>query len=276
VIQVTISADGRRALSGSVDGSMRLWDLESGDEMRSFQGYPEGVGVFSVAFSPDGRTALSGPYSDGNPVILWNLESGEIIHNIGEDSATTLLFNPDGRTAYVSVGSGPGLYDLETGQEIRRYSADCCTGFAIHPDGRTAFVVDNGDRILREWDLETDREIRGFGEHKGNRTRVALNPDGRTMLSSGFDGTLFLWDLETGQEIRRFASYDNGFIMDIAISPDGHTALVPGTNGAAILWRLDLPSSLDEVREWIAANRYVRELTCEERETYRIEPLCEE
>jgi WD40 repeat protein len=134
--------------------------------------------------------------------------------------------------------------------------------------------VGNYDRILREWDLETDQEIRAFGEHKGFRTRVALNPDGRTMLSSGWDGTLFLWDLETGQLIRRFASYENGFIMDIAISPDGRSALVSGTNSAVILWRLDLPSSLDGVREWVTANRYVRELTCEERETYRIKPLC--
>jgi WD40 repeat protein len=260
-----------------MDGSMRLWDLGSGDEMRSFWGYPEGVGLFSVAFSPDGHTALSGPVAVGNPIILWDLKSGEIIHSIDlppDANSTALFFNPDGRTAYGS--EGPTLYDLETGQAIRRYSSDCCTGFAIHPDGRTAFVVGNADRILREWNLETDREVRVFGEHKGNRTRVALNPDVRTMLSSGFDGTLFLWDLEAGNEIRRFASYDNGFILDIAVSPDGRTALVPGSNGAAILWRLDLPADLDEVHGWIEANRFVRELTCEERETYRIEPLCEE
>jgi WD40 repeat protein/class 3 adenylate cyclase/energy-coupling factor transporter ATP-binding protein EcfA2 len=277
VLHVAISSDGRRALSGAGDATMRLWDLESGREIRSFKGYPDEVGVFCVAISPDGRTALSGSLTNDS-MILWDLESGEMIHRfVTGENFTTLLFNPDGRTAF--VGSvGLQLFDLDTGREIRRVSddADCCTDFAIHPDGRTAFVVGNYDRILREWDLENDREIRAFGEHNGFRTRVALNPDGRTMLSSGWDGTLFLWDLETGQLIRRFASYENGFIMDIAISPDGRAALVSGTNSAVILWRLDLPSSADGVREWIATNRYVRELTCEERETYRITPLCDQ
>ena len=53
-------------------------------------------------------------------------------------------------------------------------------------------------------------------------------------------------------------------------------AITPGGGGTAILWDLSLPVDMDEVCAWIEANRYVRELTCEERETYRIEPLCEE
>jgi WD40 repeat protein len=278
VLSIAIGPDGRRMLSGSFDGSVRLWDLESGDVIHHVPAYPGGA-VFALAFSPDGRTGLSGPYAGGNDVVLWDLESGEAIHRFaaGDDNCTTLFYNPDGRTAYAAM-NGLTLLDLETGQEIHRFASTeyCSTGFAIHPDGRTAFMVSNDDRILREWDLENDREIRVFGEHSGARTRVAITPDGRYLLSSGFDGTLFLWDVETGREIRRYKSDDIGMVFDIDISPDGRTALVPGVNSAVVLLRLDLPIVLEDVREWIAANRYVRELTCEERETYRIEPLCEE
>ena len=52
-------------------------------------------------------------------------------------------------------------------------------------------------------------------------------------------------------------------------------AITPGGSGTAILWDLSLPAEMDDVHDWIDDNRYVRELTCEERDLYRIEPLCE-
>jgi WD40 repeat protein len=128
-----------------------------------------------------------------------------------------------------------------------------------------------------EWDLEADREIRAFGQHPGIRTRVEVAPDGRLILISAFNyegGILSLWDLETGLEIRRFSG-DGLCCFDIDMSPDGSMAITPGGGGTAILWDLTLPVEMDEVRDWIDDNRFVRELSCEERNLYRIEPLCE-
>jgi WD40 repeat protein len=87
-------------------------------------------------------------------------------------------------------------------------------------------------------------------------------------------GTLSLWDLESGQEIRRFEA-DGFCCFDIDMSPDGTMAISPGGGGTAILWDLTLPVEAEDVRDWIDQNRYVRDLSCEERELYRIEPLCE-
>jgi WD40 repeat protein len=84
-----------------------------------------------------------------------------------------------------------------------------------------------------------------------------------------------LWDLETGELIRRFKDPHTGAVFDSAMSPDGRTGLVGSSAQTIIQWQLAAPS-LDELLDWVAANRYVRELTCEERDLYRIEPLCEE
>jgi WD40 repeat protein len=90
-----------------------------------------------------------------------------------------------------------------------------------------------------------------------------------------FNGSILsLWDLETGQEIRRFSG-DGLCCLDIDMSPDGSMAITPAGSGTAILWDLSLPAEMDEVRDWIDDNRYVRELSCEERDLYLIEPLCE-
>jgi WD40 repeat protein len=81
--------------------------------------------------------------------------------------------------------------------------------------------------------------------------------------------------VQSGEEIYRFQGHDADFIFDIAISPDGQSALSCGTDQTIIHWQLTIPSE-EELFDWITANRRVRELTCEERALYQIEPLCEE
>ena len=225
-----------------MDSQIILWDLEKGTEIRRFLG-TEGV-IWALAVSPDGRTALSG--ADDRVMIWWNLETGEEINRFAGHEEETI------------------------------------TGVAFSPDSKRALSGD-GRGLVIEWDLEKGEEIQRFVAHKGTsnvgRTRVAYLPDtltgtsGLTALTSGWDGTLALWNLQTGEEIHRFRGHDTDFVFDIAINPGGNTALSCGTDQTIIQWQLDIPS-LEDLQDWIAANRYVRELTCDERELYQIEPLC--
>lgn len=150
------------------------------------------------------------------------------------------------------------------------------SGVAYSPDGTRALSGDTQGPII-EWNLDTGEEIQRFSGHSGTgyigRTRVAYLPDGQTAISSGWDGTVALWDLESGRELHRFRGHQADFIFDIAVSPDGSRALSCATDQMVIEWDLDLPT-LDELLEWIDANRFIRDLTCSERELYQIEPLC--
>jgi len=106
--------------------------------------------------------------------------------------------------------------------------------------------------------------------------RVEVSSDGRLLMISaatGAEGIISLWDLETGQEIRRFSD-DSICCVDIDMSTDGSMAITPAGGGTAILWDLSLPVEIEDVRDWIDSNRYVRELSCAERDHYRIEPFC--
>ena len=275
---ITVSADGKTALSGSFDGTLRLWDLENLTEIRTIQAH-QGQ-IFAAAISPDGKTAISGTMTTGqNPddgIAVWNLETGEaLFREPTEVNATIVLFSPDSQTAYFD-GNRFTQFDVQQSEIITRYSelGLCCSGAALHPDGRSVFIIDNADTIIREWSLETDQLIRLIGEaHGGNHSRIEITPDGNRLFSSGTLGNLYLWDLKTGEELYRFNSSE--ITADIDISPDGRYGISAGTNNTAILWNLDLPVEPDEVIAWIAANRYARELTCEERATYSIEPLCD-
>ena len=68
-----MTADGRRAVSASADKTLKVWDLESGAELRTLAGHSDWVN--GVAVTADGRRAVSA--SDDNTLKVWDLESGE-------------------------------------------------------------------------------------------------------------------------------------------------------------------------------------------------------
>ena len=87
---VAFSPDGRSVLAGSLDDTVRLWDLATGDVLRTFKGS-------SITFSPDGSNVLSG---SGNTVKLWELSNGQLIRTFEGHSGfvVSVAFSPDGRT----------------------------------------------------------------------------------------------------------------------------------------------------------------------------------
>ena len=103
---------------------------------------------------------------------------------------------------------------------------------------------------------------------------ASFGPDGRRALLCDQGGAAILWDLESGSPLGRFTAPQAGPTQACALSPDGQVGAISAGN-EIILWQIMTPT-LDELLDWIEENRYVRDLTCQEREIYRIEPLCEE
>jgi len=84
---------------------------------------------------------------------------------------------------------------------------------------------------------------------------------------------VILWDLATGQQVRRYIGH-NGAVYSVAFRPDGGAVVSGSADTRVAVWRID--SSLGALIDWTYANRYVRDITCAEREQYRVEPLCDE
>jgi WD40 repeat protein len=166
------------------------------------------------------------------------------------------------------------LVDLAVpGERLLRMDAmPGASGLAFLPDGRTAISGENDGAVI-QWDLETGKEMRRFGRHDDLRTRVEISLDGKLMLTSGMNGVLRLWDLETGELVREFGYSKPAVVFDNSLSPDGHTAIT-GSIDQTITLSAIANTSLRVLLDWIAANRFVREVSCEERERYQIQPLC--
>ena len=230
---VAFSPGGRYALSGSYDNALKLWDLATGSELRSFTGHADQVR--SVAFSPDGRYALSG--SLDKTMKLWDVATGRELRNfIHPDGVYSVAFSPDGRST-LSGGFDKTLklWDVATGKELRSFTGHTnqVESAVFSPDGRFA-LSGSYDKTLKLWEVATGKELRTFNGLAGYVESVAFSPDGRFALSGCWDGVQ-LWDLNSSQELRRFTGHTS-YTMSVTFSPDGRFALSANWDHTLTLW----------------------------------------
>jgi WD40 repeat protein len=283
---VAFSPDDRFALVGGGDfftgsgaKSLVLWDLVTGQPVHRFEGHTQLVR--SLAFSPDGRTALAGSQSTdvnlGEDLILWDMQTGQLIRRFDDtDDISGIAFSADGKRAVTGsvYGANVSVWDVATGQATRRFEGrtGMVFGVAFGPGEKTILCASsNGTLVLL--DAETGQVLRRYVGHDSNVWGLDISPDGGYAISSSEDSTVILWDFETGELLHRFTGH-TGWVSDVTFSPDGQTAFSSGFDGALIEWQVGDPP-LEELITWVQANRYVRDLTCDERARYRVEPLCE-
>jgi WD40 repeat protein len=238
VRSVAVLPDGLRALSGSGDRTVRLWDLQTGTELHRLEGHM-GM-VWSVTVLPGGRRALSG--SGDGTMRLWDLQTGSALrrYECQRPMARSVAVLPDGRRVLSGYLDGTmSLWDLGTGDELRRFEGHTGSieSIAVLPDGQRALSASH-DSTVRLWDLNAGREMRQFEAHGAWVQCVAVLPDGRRVLSGSVDGTIDLWDLETGIELRRFEGHTDS-VRSIAALPDGRRALSGSDDGTMRLWDLE-------------------------------------
>jgi RNA polymerase sigma factor (sigma-70 family) len=194
--------------------------------------------VVAVAFTPDGKTAITGgSNSDGN-IRLWDAAIGREVRTIpGAGAAiTAIAVTPDGKTILATAGDKTiRLWDVATGAEVRRLRGHQAqpTSVAVTPDGRAA-VSSSVDKTARVWDLSTGQELRVFADHRAPVQSVAIAADGTTVASAGADNMVRLWDLATGRE-QRVLNHATA-VYAVAFAPDGKRLASVDQSGAVKVW----------------------------------------
>ena len=253
VNRATFNPDGRMILSGSADGSLRLWYTDSGAEL---QRIPQSDGVEGVAFSPDGRLALSG--ARDSSVTLTDVTTGEEIHRFEghTDIVRSVAFSPDGELGYsASLDGAVIVWDLAAGNKLFSFNEHeySVLSVDISPDGERALSVGfdtSGAELAGElllWDAKSGEVIRRLEQPSIN---AVFSPDGRTALVSvvGFGvNDVKLWDIETGEWLDAFSLGSAG-VWGLAFSPDGQFALLGLADSIVSLW--DIQAG-EEVRRFV-------------------------
>jgi hypothetical protein len=237
VVACAVTPDGRCVVSASGDGTLKVWDLESGRVLATLEGHASGVNACAV--TADGRRVISA--SQDQTLKVWDLESGRALATLAGHTSTVMAcaVTADGRRM-VSASEDQTLkvWDLESGRALSTLEGHTggVRACAVTPDGRR-LVSGSTDRTLKVWDLESGRALSTLEGHTGYVRACAVAADGRRVVSASDDWTLKVWDLET---------YDcllahSGDAPYHAVTTSA-TALVAGDRAGA-LWVLDWPSS---------------------------------
>jgi WD40 repeat protein len=237
VWDLIFTGSGDRLISVGEDKVVRVWDMRSGELVRTLRGQigpgPEGK-ICAAALSPDGSLLAVGGFFDKpdglnvGEIRIFDTSSSQIVRILKGhlDVTLDLQFSPDGSTL-ASSGSDytVRIWDIKSGELLHTLGdhQDPVYSISFSPDG-TKLVSACYDKMLRLWDVRGGRLIRRMEGHEGQVRAVSYSPDGSLIASGGFDGRVLLWNGESGALIRELARSEEGVkgpITALAFSPSG-------------------------------------------------------
>ena len=216
-------------------------------------------GVNAVAFSPDGRTLVSG--HDNGAIAVWDTATGKKLTVLGgapvqmfsagsptQNAMNSVAFSPDGKV--LASGSRDAeiiIWDVSTWRKLITFKGVYApvNSVAFSPDGRMLASAGN-DAAVIFWDVATwekKKELRG---HSDSINSVAFSKDGKFLASGSKDRTIILWDTATGNRVGLFDGRSRA-VESIDFSPDGKMLASGGNYPNILLWDLTQQGTLPKL-----------------------------
>jgi WD40 repeat protein len=198
-----------------------------------------------VAVAPDGKTLA---YGSGDGVRLCEVETGKQVRElkVGDGGVLTMVFAADGKTLAVrGRNQRVRLWDVETGKDGQQLSNPeprqggglvlFVSGF-VAPETRSLALSPDGKRVaaaagstVRVWELASGKEVPLVDSHWRAPASIVVSPDGKTVVSWGYDRVVRRWEAATGKQLVAFPAPPRTPLA--ALSPDGETVAFANGDG---------------------------------------------
>ena len=241
-VSTTITEDSNYVVSGCADGIIRVYNIEYGEEVKTFEKHNHSVCF--VILTKDGKYMFS--ISNHTSMKLWDFISGEEIWSVPiSTSIESAAITADGK--YIILGEFDNklrLLDAKNGNEIWSTSVDCASSkivksvesITITADGK--YVISGShDYSMRLWDIKTGKCIDTFGQKKNKKIYTIFASNEAYIVSADEYGVLKLFNLMDGEIVWSFKGHDEA-IESIAISQKGKYIVSGDADGKVKLWDL--------------------------------------
>ena len=235
VIGIAVSADQTTLASTTAAG-----ELVFVEAMTAKKSPPIAVGkkLFAPCFSPDGNTLLVDEFLAGKTYVVDRQQKKVV----GELALARLkserAFLPDGKTLVVMSGAKLRKVAVSGGDELGAWSlSEAGTSMALR-HGADEVLVGDLNGAISHVDLASGEVKSTMHEHRSLVGRLAVSPDGKTLLSGSWDGSVRFWELESGKPCFTSPMHNNA-VTSLAIGPDGKSLASGSWDNSAILWSAD-------------------------------------
>jgi WD40 repeat protein len=233
-----LSRDGSRLATGSEDFTARVWDVDSGRELRLFHHEHR---VVRVDLSPDEDYLLTASWD--LTARVWDQNSGRMVAEMRGHAAALYhaVFSPDGRE--VATASDDFTCRLWTVRPLQPLVLDPSAeggvvSADVAADGRTLVEALRGTGTARVRDLESEREAVVLRGHEAEVYEARFNPDGKRVITGSEDRTARIWDARTGTLVHTLRGHE-GTLHHVSFSPDGRRALTLALDQTARVWNVE-------------------------------------
>lgn len=232
----TLAAGDRTFAGGVWAGTVRLWGVPSGKELRLLGKYKEEPA--SLAFSPRGSllAVAAGPL-----IHLWNPTTGREVRRLNghRKPLSCVAFSPGGNLLASASEGSVRLWDSGTGRQVRHLAAGGTGGcLAFSADGK--ILASSEGKLIRLRDTSTGKEVRGITTtSEMGVTSLAYSPSGRYLASADRGGDVCVWDAMLTRMVRSF-QYDpdarKNPPIGLAFSPDSQALFAWGRGEGVCCW----------------------------------------
>ncbi|KAG2123059.1 WD40-repeat-containing domain protein [Suillus clintonianus] len=233
----------RRMITCSIDGSLRLWDLQSGAQIGEDWRDQNNEKVWAMSLSPNNKTVASG---SGGKVKLWNIETKSVIAKLTGHSVTVraLCWSANGKQ--LASGSWDGMarvWDVESGETVLRiYTGHNWVWAVIYsPDNeKIATGGSNGvheDGSVKIWDSKTGELITTLNIHDSIVFSLAWTSDGKKLISGSLN-LIRIFDTATWEQIAILWGHTS-YVDTLSLFANNRLLASASRDGSARLWNLD-------------------------------------